>query len=288
MKTEAEHLLYYSIPGFFIFFFIYLFLTVTGDTGFLSTSTIALTVAAVFPVGYLVYQAYVRILYDKIWRDWFSVPDPGFELLGKILEEEISSLDDELAKKVRETISRRHVFLFFIHATQKQQILDYRWRLINLVNARGMGIFSSAFATLFPLIYGICLYLSSPTFPMLPTEIAVPNLKDTLRFLSYYLVIAICILVLSSGISRIKKILADLDIGILGSTQENLDESVRAFLSLNTVSEVDRIVSESKKREELQKLVDEAYTSLRKKKWKEAIRKASKAYTLAEHDTNQD
>lgn len=283
MRTEAEHLLYYSIPGFFIFFFAYLFLIVVVDTNFLNTSMIAFTVAAVIPVGYLAYQAYTRILYDRIWKDWFSVPDPCFEYVEEILKEQIGLLDDELADKVRQKISRRHMLLFFFQATQNREVLDYRWRLINLVNARGIGIFSSAFATLFPLVYGVYLYLSSPIFPVLPTEIPPVDILDISKLLFYYLVIVICILILSSGIARIKKILADVDIGILGSDLEGLDELILTFVGLTTISEVKRIVSESRKQDELRKPLGKASKLLGKKKWKEAIREASEVYTLAKH-----
>jgi len=282
MRTEAEHLLYYSIPGFFIFFFVFLFLLIMGNNSFLNTGTIAFVVAAVIPVGYLTYQAYIKFFYDKIWNGR-PVQDLSSQLVERILEEKMGLLEDELAKRVKETTSKRHILLFFIHSTQKQDIIDYRWKLINLVNGRGIGMFSSCFGACVPLLYVIWVFSLSPTCDVFTTGI-VTLPRVLLRLLLYYAVIVICWIVLSSGIPRIRRILADWDIGIVVSCLENIDKLVLKYLGLNAISEVDKIVSKLEKRDDLQKLVDEAYTCLREERWEESIKKASHAYTLAKQD----
>ena len=108
MKTETEHLLYYSIPGFFVFFFIYMFiLLVDGGIAVITPTLVALSVALAIPVGYVTYQAYVMTIYRYVWEKWFKAPDPCFELLDIGLQEKLKLLDEKLAERVRKRISFR-------------------------------------------------------------------------------------------------------------------------------------------------------------------------------------
>ena len=102
MKTETEHLLYYSISGFFVFFFVYMFiLLVDGGISAVTSTLVALSIALAIPVGYITYQAYVMTIYRRVWEKWFKVSDPCFELLNIDIKNKLKLLDEELAEKVK-------------------------------------------------------------------------------------------------------------------------------------------------------------------------------------------
>lgn len=161
MRTEVEQLLYYSIPGFFIFFFAFSFLIVIGNTAVLDLYAITFIVAAVIPVGFIVYQAYVLTLYERIWYGkFFSVHEPCKELFKSYISKALGVLDPELVEKIeeREEISWLHIHMFRLHEQENQEVIDYSWRLINLINARGVGAFTCILALFIPIGYVIFLY----------------------------------------------------------------------------------------------------------------------------------
>ena len=283
MKTEAEQLLYYSIPGFFVFFFAFLFLIIIGYTAILDIRAITFIVAAVIPVGFIVYQAYVRTLYEKIWYgDFFKIPEPCKALFKSYISEALEMLDPKLAKEVKERkdISWLHMHIFRLHEQEKTQVVDYSWRLINLINARGVGAFTCVLALFIPVGYMIFLFVSS-LIQRLPLP-RLPNYEVVTMVILYYVSIAVFIYVLLNGIPRIKRHLSDLNLEVLISKSENMEKFILAFVSVKVVSAVKEILQKEKKYgEDSKKLIEKAFQNLRKKEWKEALEKASEAYIRA-------
>ena len=270
----------------FVFFFIYMFiLLVDGGISVISPTLVALSVALAIPIGYVTYQTYVMTIYRCVWERWFKVPDPCFELLDIGLQEKLRLLDKKLAERVRKRISRRHMLVFLNQATQKESVLDYRWRLVNLINSRGVGIFSGIIGLLIPMIYpmycSVETFFTSGVFSLEPFQNMTSTSSNTLRLAIYYLIVLAFIAVLAKNIYRIKTHLADFDIGIIGSNKGALEELIWIYLSFNTFAEIREVLERSKEnREKARELLLKTYGNLIKGEWEQTIRNASKLYSL--------
>jgi hypothetical protein len=281
VKTESEQLLYYSIPGFFVFFFIFLFLILVGFANILDTQVIAFVIAAVIPIGFITYQGYIYTLYPHIWGEWGRTTNPFSDFFKRCISRDLESLDANLAGNVRESIPETHILIFNMHKGSNEETIDYSWRLVNLINARGVSIFACFLALFIPAVYGLCLYVSSQNFPVL-ASLAFPTLRQIIPFLTYYALIAVAVFILWSGISRIKQNLADFNTGMLISERSRLEQFVKAFSAFKTVSIVEELLSKEKKHTDVaQKLIDEAYQCLKDEEWEKALQNASEAYKSA-------
>jgi len=286
MKTEAEQLLYYSVPGFFIFFFVFLFLVMMGITNILDIRVITFIVAAVIPIGFVTYQGYIRTLYRKIWKEWYRVLDPYYQFFERYLSQNLKIIDETLAKDVKETMPPTHILLFHMHGKCSTETVDYSWRLVNLINARGVGIFSCILAIFVPLIYGLYLYVSSPNFPVFPNFGSLTS-NHVIVLLAYYALIGIFAYVLASGVSGIKENLADLNTGILVSERSDLEQLIKAFSATKTVCFVNDILSKEKKRIGIsQELIEKSFKNLENKDWEKALQNASEAYKNMKQNNN--
>ena len=282
MRTEAEQLLYYSIPGFFVFFFAFLFLIIIGYTSVFDIRGITFIVAAVIPVGFIVYQAYVLILYEKIWYgSFFKIQDPCKEFfqsyISKVLETLNEDLREELDKK--KEISWLHMHTFRLHDQENQELVDYSWRLINLINARGVGAFTCIIALFIPIGYLIYQYAYS-AFLKLPMP-AIPGYETIVLVILYYASTIIFIAILIKGIPRIKKHLSDFNLDVLISKGQDLDQFVLGYVSAKVVCYVKYGLMERKYNEKAGKLIDDAFEHLRKREWRESLKKADDAYAIS-------
>jgi len=280
VKTEVEQLLYYSIPGFFVEFLFLLFLFIIGKTKFITSTEVAILVVAAIPVGYIIYQAYASLFfYEYVWRKGFSGEDSNLKFIGKMVDEKTSELSEELRKKVRDSISRIHLFNLFSFRSQDTETIEYGWRLVNLINGRAVAVFSCFFAFFIPWLFIGYDYATSyvPTLPKISLV-----LEEVLRALiPYYALLIIFVLVLASRISHIKKILSRYNQGIIISKLDVLDELVSGYVAFNTVQLVETVLlSKKKETPSSRKLLDETYVELKAKHWKEAILKAKELYQI--------
>ena len=280
MRTEAEQLLYYSIPGFFVFFFVFLFLTAIGNTTFLDIRGITFVIAAVIPVGFIVYQAYVLTLYERIWYGrFFKIQEPCKELIKSYISEVLQETNPKLVKYMedKKELSWLHIHTLRLHEQETDDVIDYSWRLINLINARGVGAFTCILALFIPPIYLTFLCISAVIHKAaLPV---LPNADTIIMVITYYIAITAFIAVLLHGIPRIKKHLSDFNLGISVSKREELPQFILAYVSAKVVCSVSGILSEQKKGDKnFQELIDKAFEYLRNGKWKEALEVAGKSY----------
>jgi hypothetical protein len=289
LRTETEQLLYYSIPGFFVFFFVFLFLIVIGNTAILDVRGITFIVAAVIPVGFIVYQAYVLTLYERIWYgDFFKISDPCKEFFKSYISEALGVLNPKLVRAIEKhkDISWLHIHIFRLHEQENMDVIDYSWRLINLINARGVGAFTCVLALFVPVSYVMFLYASAILLGLpLP---GLPNYETTVMAILYYISIAVFIFVLIRGIPRIKKHLSDLNLEVLISKSENLEQFILAYVSVKVVCRVKDILSKEEKSDEnSKKLIEKAFENLRKREWKDALETASKAYNKSKQSKSK-
>lgn len=280
MRTEAEQLLYYSIPGFFVFFFVFLFLTAIGNTSFLDIRGITFVIAAVIPVGFIVYQAYVLTLYAGIWYGrFFKVQEPCKELIESYISEVLKAANPNLVKYMedKKELSWLHIHTLRLHEQETDDVIDYSWRLINLINARGVGAFTCILALFIPLFYLMFLFISAVIHESaLP---GLPNADITIMLITYYIAVIAFTIVLLHGITRIKRHLSDFNLGVSVSKREELPQFVLAYVSAKVVCCVKEILSEQKKSDRnFQELIGKAFEHLRNSKWKEALEVAGKAY----------
>jgi hypothetical protein len=280
LRTEAEQLLYYSIPGFFLFFFLFLFLAAIGNTSFLDIRGITFVIAAVIPVGFIVYQGYVLTLYARIWFGrFFRVHEPCKEIVESHFSEVLKATSPRLAKYMedKKELSWLHIHTFRLHEQKTDDVVDYSWRLINLINARGVGAFTCILALFIPLFYVVFLFISAAinnsTLPELP------NNDTTTMVITYYIAITVFTIVLLHGITRIKRHLADFNLGLIVSETEGLPQFILAYVSAKAVCCVKEVLSKQKKSDmTFQELVGKAFEHLRNREWKEALKVAGKAY----------
>jgi hypothetical protein len=280
LRTEAEQLLYYSIPGFFVFFFAFLFLIAIGNTAILDVRAITFTVAAVMPVGFIVYQAYVLTLYEAIWYGrFFKVQEPCKEIIKSHISEVLQATNPNLVKYMEDKreLSWLHIHTLRLHEQETDNVIDYSWRLINLINARGVGAFTCILAFFMPPFYLTFLCISAVIHKSaLPV---LPNADTTIMVITYYIAITAFMTVLLHGVPRIKKHLSDFNLGISVSKRKELPEFILAYVSAKVVCSVKGIVSEQKKGDKnFQELIGKAFEHLRNGKWKEALEVAGKAY----------
>ena len=175
--------------------------------------------------------------------------------------------------------------IFFNQATQKESVLDYRWRLVNLINSRGVGIFSGIIGLLIPIIYPIyCaieILFKSGVFSLKPFQNMISTSSSILGLIIYYSIVMVIIFILAKNINKIKRHLTDFDIGIIGLNIGALEELIWIYLSFNAFEEVRDILEKSKgDKSKARELLTKAYNNLTKREWKEAVRNASKAYSI--------
>jgi len=278
MKTEVEQLLYYSIPGFFVEFLFLLFLFIIGKITFITSTAVAILVAIAIPVGYITYQAYASLyFYEYVWRKGFSGEDSNLKLIGKMVDEKASELGEELSKKVRDSISRIHLFNFFSFRSQNIETIEYSWRLVNLINGRAVAVFSCLFAFFIPWFFMgySCATSYITTLPKISLV-----LEEVLRALiPYYALLIVFVSILASRISHIKQILSRHNQGIIISGIDILDELVLQYVALNAVLLVENeLLSKKKETPSNRKLLNEAYEELKAKRWKEVVVKAKELY----------
>jgi hypothetical protein len=235
---------------------------------------------AAIPVGYIIYQAYASLFfYEYVWRKGFSGEDSNLKFIGKMVDEKTSELSEELRKKVRDSISRIHLFNLFSFRSQDTETIEYGWRLVNLINGRAVAVFSCLFAFFIPWLFIGYDYATSyvPTLPKISLV-----LEEVLRALiPYYALLIIFVLVLASRISHIKKILSRYNQGIIISKLDVLDELVSGYVAFNTVQLVEtELLSKKKETPSSRKLLDETHVELKAKHWKEAILKAKELYQI--------
>ena len=168
VKTEVEQLLYYSIPGFFVEFLFLIFIFMMGKTEFITSTSVAILVVATIPIGYIMFQAYTSFyFYEYVWRKGFSGEQSTMKLIGKIIDDKTSELNEQMRKEVRDSIRRTQLFNFFAFKTQNTETIEYDWRLVNLINGRAVAVFSCLFAFLIPWFY-IGYFYITPYIPTLP------------------------------------------------------------------------------------------------------------------------
>jgi len=285
LRTEAEQLLYYSIPGFFVFFFVFLFLITIGNTSIFDIRGITFIIAAVIPVGFIVYQAYVLTLYERIWYgNMFKILDPCRELFKSYISEVLKALDPKLVKELDEkkVISWLHIHTFRLHEEEKEGIIDYSWRLINLINARGVGAFTCILAIFVPVGYVIFQYIYAYVQKLPLPE--MPGAETIILILLYYASIVVFTTVLLSGIPRIKKHLSDINLEVIISKGKDLEEFVLAYVSVKIVCVVKDILSRTRHDEDADRSIEKAFAYLRDRQWKEALEKAAEAYSKSKQN----
>jgi len=274
MKTETEHLLYFSIPGSFVLAFILLFFILVGWTNFINSAYIALFIASVIPIGYTTYQAYVVTgFYDKIWRVWYSVSEPALDIIEQLLEGYLNEInDDDLRNKIRNNITRRYILNYFEHNNLKSDSIDYVWRLINLINSRGVGMFTCLIASIIPILY-ISIYLLSSYLLFLPK--IVLNWPLFLRNMgAYYFFIFIFIIIFNSKLKHIKNILSDYSLGVVILNIQEIDDIILRYLTYYSVNEIKKIYEMQKNESLKSKLLKDTYTLIKRKEWKASYDKA--------------
>lgn len=244
MKTEVEQLLYYSVPGFFIEFFVLLFLFLIGKPPSFDATTISFLVVATIPIGYIIYQGYViSPIYRGTWEKWFGGGDTNLQLIDQLIREKTSVLSDRFGNSVRESISPRYLLNFLIFSEESPETIDYSWRLINLVNGRAVGIFVAILSCFIPLGYYMISLIQKLltrssldiTLDYIPTKLLC---KYGLLMFAYYVLLGVFILVLKRKIRHIKESLINFNQGAIVSHQKKLNELVSGYVASNAVSKV--------------------------------------------------
>ncbi len=277
-------MLYYSIPGFFAFFFILLFLIMVGKTSTFDTRAITFIIASVIPVGFVIYQGYVRTIYGKIWaqKGRLGVRDQCVELVAEFVDSHTKKMNQQMAEDVKKNTSSVHIINLFVNESGDQGLIDYSWRLINLINARGVGIFSCVVGVFVPIVYGIWLY-SAQGFPNVSAIPTLTLLQNSLVVAAYYILVVVFAYVLASGIPRIKRHLSDFNLSAVVSERYDIDKFVLAKVAIESVCIARNVVERRTSNDDIRKktcaLVTEAVENLRKREWEKAIEIASEIYS---------
>lgn len=190
----------------------------------------------------------------------------------------LQTINPKLVKYMEEKeLSWLHIHALRLHEQETDDVIDYSWRLINLINARGVGAFTCILAFFIPLFYLTFFFISAVVHKSaLPV---LPNADTTIMVITYFIAITAFMTVLLHGVPRIKKHLSDLNLGISVSKRKELPEFILAYVSAKVVCSVKGIVSEQKKDDKnFQELIGKAFEHLRNGKWKEALEVAGKAY----------
>lgn len=285
MKTETEHLLYFSVPGSFIIAFMLFFLVLVGWTDFINSTYIALIVASVIPIGYATYQGYaVSGCYEKVWRKWHIVSEPALDIIERLILEQLSEIDDDkLKEEIVNQISRRYVLNFFEHNNLPEDSIDYIWRLINIINSRGVGIFSCLVASTIPIIY-VIIHLLSGYLEFLPSLISQwPVFMRNMGV--YYFVIIILLIIFNSRLAHIKRILSDFSLGTVLSKINIVETIVSSYISFNTIDVLVKRLEQSKDDNKKNQLIEETSPLLIRGDWKSAYKTAIEIYGSKEEES---
>lgn len=95
----------------------------------------------------------------------------------------------------------------------------------------------------------------------------------------YYISIVTFTIVLLHDIPRIKKHLSDLNLEVLISKGENMEQFILAYVSVKVTCCVKDILSKERRYDkDREKLIEKAFEYLRKREWKAALELSSKAY----------
>jgi len=188
--SEAEQLLLYSIPGSVLFLFGAIFLLLFQRLS-ISTELVAGAVVATIPVGFLIFQAYTSNLfwiYERVNR---RKDQRTLKLLENILRKSGIALENEeefyrLSKRIQTYLTNR----------SSDASSSYVWRLIDILNARGVCILSIILAGAVPLL-----------FPYVVTGFDINVLcanTGVYRILIYYLMLIACGCCLLYGVPKVR------------------------------------------------------------------------------------
>jgi hypothetical protein len=179
--ADIEQIFYYSIPGSLLIFYYLGFLFAIGNSIPLDGAFLAAVLLASILVGFIAYQAYTSNLlwiYGRIWnRDDKS---EALNLFASKLPKPttIGETETDLAKRILIVISN------------EKDPSGYRWKLLNLVNSRGVCTFASIVCALIPIGWTgyriLSLYSEGHG-----VDISFLTANVLLRFLVYYILLTL-------------------------------------------------------------------------------------------------
>jgi len=189
--SEAEQLLFYSIPGSIFLLYTAVFLLLFQELS-INTGVVAGAVVATVPVGFLIYQLYTA---NCLWIYEFvnkRKKETTIQRIKKMIE--VAGLkfqDDEESYR----FSKR----LLTHITNVSPEASYVWRLIDIVNARGACVFSSILAGAVPVAYLSYCQITKPCIGVLFTTAGILNI------IAFYGMLIACGYYLYRGIPKVKK-----------------------------------------------------------------------------------
>lgn len=211
-----------------------------------------------------------------------GVRDQCVELVAEFVDSHTKKMNQQMAEDVKKNTSSVHIINLFVNESGDQGLIDYSWRLINLINARGVGIFSCVVGVFVPIVYGIWLY-SAQGFPNVSAIPTLTLLQNSLVVAAYYILVVVFAYVLASGIPRIKRHLSDFNLSAVVSERYDIDKFVLAKVAIESVCIARNVVERRTSNDDIRKktcaLVTEAVENLRKREWEKAIEIASEIYS---------
>jgi len=154
--SEVEQFLFYSIPGGILVMFIGMFF-ILHNVESVSTGLVAAGVASAIPIGFLLYQAYTA---NILWvygycnqRDKQKCLVPIQHAFQELWKDGKSDEIYHLSKRVLTIVTNKD-----------EKTGAYIWRLVAIVNARGVSLFATLIAAFAPISYLLVPALRSSVF----------------------------------------------------------------------------------------------------------------------------
>jgi hypothetical protein len=206
--SEVEQVLFYSIPGSTFWLFLGLFMLL-HSTSAISIGGVGAAVASVVPIGFMLYQAYTA---NALWLYDFCLRRKDQRCLLPIEQkfQECWNGDSSeiyhLSKRVLTEITN-----------QDKDRGPYIWRLIDIVNARGVTLFACVISAFAPLSYLL--------FPQL-----LSSTDLSAKMIAYYLLLILASVSLYRGIPKIRRQLDAMQELIVGEKANDVDRLVRLLV----------------------------------------------------------
>ncbi len=204
------------------------FISIYGLQQVAAPSVIGVVVVAAIPVGYVAYQAYTSDylgFYTLYWNET-GLSGPALKYITEALASRMCGIVPLRGQEFNKISQRIRTYAIVESAEG-----HYAWRLIGLINSRGVSVFCSYLGFLVPPTFFIWKVFNQIVRGL--PHLAVFNLiqEALLNLILFYLLVALLMHVLYSSIPKIRRQLELIQWIILIRDKERIDELINTVVT---------------------------------------------------------
>jgi hypothetical protein len=210
--SEVEQVLFYSIPGSIFVLFLGFFVALHNPS-MITVGLVAGGIASTIPIGFLLFQAYTA---NALW------------IYGLCLQRRKQKCLVPIQKKLKERWNGGSEEIYQLSKRVLSQLTNddekhgsYIWRLVAIINARGVRLFASVMGFTAPLLYFLIPQLFSICWP--------------LKLIFYYAVLSLVSITLYIGIPKVRRQLDTFQELLVADRDKDVDRLIKQFVKGRSV-----------------------------------------------------